>query len=48
MLICEQFITIDGRTVTKYLTQKLWTVCIGGYTRRFRDELDYLRYMTEI
>jgi hypothetical protein len=47
MLICEQFITTDGRTVTKFFTRKLWTVSDGRITRKFYQISDFLRYMTK-
>jgi hypothetical protein len=47
MIICEQFITSDGRTVTKFLTRNLWTVSNGKTTRKFYRVSDYLRYMTK-
>jgi hypothetical protein len=46
MLIAEQFQTTDGRTVTKFFTRNLWTVSAGGFTRKFYQLSDFLRYMT--
>ncbi|MCW2281473.1 hypothetical protein [Lactococcus lactis] len=48
MLIANQFETTDGRTVTQYLTKRLWKVTDGKCTRTFWDFVDYMRYMTEV
>lgn len=47
MLICEQFQTTDGRTVTKFFTRDLWAVSADGFTRKFYRLSDFLRYMTK-
>ena len=47
MLIADQFETINGRIVTKFLIVQRWEVYTGKVTRTFDDALDYQRYMTK-